>query len=671
MNFKSDIWTQCTETLLALRNRYYVLLDAAALTVIPGLALGLRLGRTDWASDLGLALLLYVAVSQIVKLSVFYGFGLYRRCWRYASLGDLMQVLLAVGFSTGILSALVIGTQASLVPHGLALPQSLPVLDGMLTAMAVGGLRLSMRGLYHWCYRRKRAVAGRRTLIVGAGEAGTLVAREMGAASQLGMEPFAFVDDDPAKVGTMVQGLPVLGDCSQIADLVKSHQVEQIVVAIPSAPLPRQQELVVRCEATGVATYSLPGIYQLLAGYKTVTPYPEVDTQQLLHRPPIQIDRGEMVAFLTGATVLVTGAGGSIGSELCRQIARFRPARIVLLGHGENSIFEINLNLRINCPDLETCPVIVDVRDEARVDSVVGEYQPDIIFHAAAHKHVHYVEQNVVEGLVNNVLGTRNVLRAAERHGVQRFVLISTDKAVNPSCVMGATKRLAELLTRAVARRTGRAYAAVRFGNVLGSRGSVIPIFQRQIAAGGPVTITHPDMRRFFMTIPEAVQLVLGAAGMARGGEVFVLDMGEQVRILDLAHDLIGLSGLELGRDIEIVYSGIRPGEKLAEELYLEREACQPTALDRIRVVTDDTVYELAKLDQLVLDVIKLAREAGGKDANDRMRALVLKISRQPELYLPVVQAREKAPEIEYEAEFTSAQRLAASPRLAIAGQPA
>jgi FlaA1/EpsC-like NDP-sugar epimerase len=639
MNVKSTIWTKCTEKLLALRNRHFFLLDVAALTVVPALALSLRLGRILWGPELGWALILYIAASQLVKLSLFGGLGLYRRCWRYASLGDLAQLLIAVGFSTGILAALAIVVQATLAAQGLLLPRSLPVLDGMLTAMAVGGVRLSVRGLYHWCYRRRRVVAGRRTLIVGAGEAGTLVAREIGAAVQLGMEPFAFVDDDPAKIGTIVQGLPVLGDCTRIPELVASCQVQQIVVAIPSAPLPRQREIVTQCEAAGVATYSLPGIYQLLAGHKTVVPYPEVDTQQLLHRPPIQIDKDEMAAFLAGATVLVTGAGGSIGSELCRQIACLRPARIVLLGHGENSIFEINLNLRIHYPDLVTCPVIVDVRDEARIESVVSEYQPDIIFHAAAHKHVHYVEQNVVEGLINNVLGTRNVLRAAERHGVKRFVLISTDKAVNPSCVMGATKRLAELLTRAVAQRTGRAYAAVRFGNVLGSRGSVIPIFQQQIASGGPVTVTHPDMRRFFMTIPEAVQLVLGAAGAARGGEVFVLEMGEQVRILDLAEDLIKLSGLEPGRDIEIVYTGIRPGEKLAEELYLEREACRPTALDRIRVVTDGTVYELESLEQLVLDVIELARETEGDDANARMRALLLKICRQPELYVPVVKA--------------------------------
>jgi FlaA1/EpsC-like NDP-sugar epimerase len=296
----------------------------------------------------------------------------------------------------------------------------------------------------------------------------------------------------------------------------------------------------------------------------------------------------------------------------------------------------------------------------------VRKYQPDVIFHAAAHKHVPLMENTVAEALANNVLGTRNVLRAAERHGVERFVLISTDKAVNPSNVMGASKRLAELLTRSVAQRTGRAYAAVRFGNVLGSRGSVIPIFQRQIAAGGPVTVTHPDMRRFFMTIPEAVQLVLGAAGMAQGGEVFVLKMGDQVRILDLARDLIRLSGLKPGRDIDIAFTGIRPGEKLAEELYLDQEACQPTRCDRIMAVTDNTVFELESLEQLVLDVIELARETKAPDASARMRKLLLNICRQTESYVPIME-----PSLSRQATHTERSRRRAAPSPIVDSEPA
>jgi FlaA1/EpsC-like NDP-sugar epimerase len=419
--------------------------------------------------------------------------------------------------------------------------------------------------------------------------------------------------------------------------MVADQRIEQIVVAIPSAPLPRQNEIVAQCKATGVATYSLPGIYELLAGHKTVSPYPETDTQQLLHRPPIQIDKSEMAAYLTGATVLVTGAGGSIGSELCRQIARLKPAKIVLLGHGENSIFEINLNLRIHYPDLQTCPVIVDVRDQVGIERVVREQRPDVVFHAAAHKHVPLMEDAVAEALANNVLGTRNVLRAATKYDVSRFVLISTDKAVNPSNVMGATKRLAELLVRATAQRTGRPYAAVRFGNVLGSRGSVIPIFQRQIAAGGPVTVTHPEMRRYFMTIPEAAQLVLGAGGMAHGGEVFVLDMGHPVRIVDLAVDMIEQCGLEQGRDIEVVFTGIRPGEKLDEELFTAKEACTRTVCERIMVGTSTIAVSLEPLERLILDLYDLALNQQGQGANKEMRALLLDICRHTESYLPVI----------------------------------
>jgi FlaA1/EpsC-like NDP-sugar epimerase len=519
-----------------------------------------------------------------------------------------------------------------------------------------------LRVLHRRSDRRKRAT-GRRVLIVGAGEAGILVAHEMKSAQQLNMEAVAFVDDDPAKIGTYVQGLPVLGSCAQIAELAVSQQIEQIVVAIPSAPLPRQQELVARCEATGIATYSLPGIYQLLAGYKTVSAVPEMDTRRLLHRPPIQIDRAELSAYLAGATVLVTGAGGSIGSELCRQIARFGPDKLILLGHGENSIFEINLNLRLAYPDLVTCPVIVDVRDRERVAKVVKEHRPDVILHAAAHKHVPLMEKAVGEAIANNALGTRNVLRAAERHGVKRFVLISSDKAVNPTTVMGASKRLAELLVQATAQRSGRAYTAVRFGNVLGSRGSVIPIFQRQIAAGGPITVTHPDMRRYFMTIPEAVQLVLGAGGMAQGGEIYVLDMGQPVRIVDLAVDLIKMAGLQLGRDIEIVYSGIRPGEKLDEELFLEQEQYRRTVCERIFCVTCDQEIKLEALERLIVDLVDLTQDQQRDGAHEQVRTLLLDICHHSERYLLPLEAPLAGREA-----IAAAESAAAPSKLALAG---
>jgi FlaA1/EpsC-like NDP-sugar epimerase len=659
---------QWFDKILTMGNRYLPLWDGAMLSILPMAALALRLGWPGrWLEHwphLGWALGLYVAASLLVRLSVFHRLGLYRRCWRYASVGDLVQVGIAVGASSAVMTVLVAGAQIGLGAGRLALPDSLPALDAMLTLIGVAGLRISLRALYTWRYRRWRPVlrsglwragcrrAGlrsaahqgvKRTLIVGAGEAGIMIAREMRASPKLGLEPVAFVDDDPAKVGTFVQGLPVVGSCTQIRELIAEYQrangvrIERAVVAIPSAPLPRQIEWVALCEQAGVDTYNLPGVYELLAGYKAVSRLPQVDPQKLLHRSPIQIDQKEMAAYLTGATVLVTGAGGSIGSELCRQIAPYRPARLVLLGRGENSVFEIQLNLRLTHPDLGTVPVVADVRDEQRTDAIVAEHRPDVILHAAAHKHVPLMENAVDEALANNVLGTRNVLQAAARHGVSRFVLISTDKAVNPSNVMGATKRLAELLVQATARRTGRSYAAVRFGNVLGSRGSVIPIFQRQIAAGGPVTVTHPEMTRYFMTIPEAAQLVLGAGGMARGGEVFVLDMGQPVRIADLAADMIRQCGLRQGRDIQVVYSGIRPGEKLDEELFTTREVCQRTACRRIMVGTSASTVPLEPLERLVSDLHDLALNQQAEGGKNEVRALLLDICNHTERYLPVI----------------------------------
>jgi len=443
---------------------------------------------------------------------------------------------------------------------------------------------------------------------------------------QLNMEPVAFVDDDPIKIGTHIQGLRVLGDSQQIPELVDCHLIQRIIVAMPSVPLKRRREITVICENTGVTTHHLPGIYELLAGHKTISHLPQIDINRLLHRTPIETNPTEAAAHLVGATVLVTGAGGSIGSELCRQIARFNPAKIVLLGHGENSIFEIGLDLRLSFPDLDTPQVIADIRDQGRINCVIKKYQPDIIFHAAAHKHVPFMEANIEEAITNNVLGSRNVLLAAEQYGVERFVFISTDKAVDPTSIMGTTKRLAELLVVAVARRSGQAYMSVRFGNVLGSRGSVIPVFQRQIAAGGPLTVTHPDMHRYFMTIPEAVQLVLRASELGQGGETFVLDMGQPVRILDMATDLIKLSGLKPGRDVKIVYSGIRPGEKLNEKLFLNTENCQRTKHPKILVAISKSTVRAEILEQVMIELVNLTKRMESQNVTEQMQLFLPEI---------------------------------------------
>ncbi|HEY2981664.1 MAG TPA: nucleoside-diphosphate sugar epimerase/dehydratase, partial [Anaerolineales bacterium] len=375
-------------------------------------------------------------------------------------------------------------------------------------------------------------------------------------------------DDDPAKRGQEIYGVRVLGPIFELAAVLDEQRVDEVIIAIPSAPGRVVRLVTDVCRIKGIPSRTMPGIYELIGGKVSVSRLREVDITDLLRRDPVRVNDEAVGQALAGKRVLVTGAGGSIGRELCRQIARRGPSELVLLGHGENSIFEVLLELREDYPGLTILPIIADVRDHERLAAVFAEHRPQLVFHAAAHKHVPLMEANVSEAVTNNVIGTQNVVEVAAEANVERVVLISTDKAVQPTSIYGATKRLAEMLVLDAAARTGLPFTVVRFGNVLGSRGSIIPIFKKQIQRGGPLTITHPEMRRFFMTIPEAVYLVLQAASMGRGGELFVLNMGEPVRILDLAEDLIRLSGLEPGRDIEIVFTGTRPGEKLLEELW-------------------------------------------------------------------------------------------------------
>lgn len=609
--------------MLTLRNRYIFAIDAALIFLLPAVALTIRKEGIDWYRDSNQALLLFSTIALLIKLSLFYSLGLYRRYWPYASVNDLSLLVFGIGLSTIVLTAIFVALHGTLMRHGLALYRTIPLIDGLLTFVVLGGVRFGLRGIYFWHRRYQKMLTGRRVLIVGAGEAGVLTVREIRANPLLNLEPIGFVDDNVSKVGTYIQGLPVLGTSDDLPALVARFQIEQIVVAIPSAPLARRRELVASCRATGVPTQSLPGVYEILAGHKTISQVPRIDINRILRREPIHLDEGEVAATLKGAKVLVTGAGGSIGSVLCRQIARFEPAEIVLLGHGENSIFEIGLELQLAFPNLTTFQAIVDVRDSQQVHAVIAKHRPDIIFHAAAHKHVPFMQEYIEEAVTNNVLGTQNVLRAAEKYQVDRFVLISTDKAINPANVMGATKRVAELLTLAAAQRTGRAYMAVRFGNVLGSRGSVVPIFLRQIAWGGPVTVTDPDMYRYFMTIPEAVQLVLQASALGEGGEIFILDMGEPIRIRDLAIDLIKLSGLEPERDIQILYTGARPGDKLREELFLNGEKYKRTLNDKIFVAVSEDRIDAQELEAAVAVLISLAKRMRGAEVIEQLQVIV------------------------------------------------
>jgi FlaA1/EpsC-like NDP-sugar epimerase len=442
------------------------------------------------------------------------------------------------------------------------------------------------------------------------------------------------LDDDGGKHGLQIHGVPVLGGRELIPAWVDEYAVAEVIIAMPTAPGSAIRDILTICSQAGVPARTIPGLYDILSGQVSVSQIRNVDIEDLLRREPIQTDTSAVEDMLRGCRVLVTGAGGSIGSELCRQIALSEPAVLILVGHGENSIFDIANELRQLWPKLAIEEVIADVRDLDRLHQVFDVYQPEIIFHAAAHKHVPLMELNMVEAVTNNVQGTANLLRLAEAHQVGRFVFISTDKAVNPSSVMGATKRVAEFLVQAAAKRGGSPYVSVRFGNVLGSRGSVVPLFRGQIARGRPVTVTHPEVRRYFMTIPEAVQLVLQASALGQGGELFVLDMGEPIRIVELARDLIELSGLEVGRDVDIVYTGLRPGEKLFEEISLPGEEYVPTQHDKIFVSPNDSdganlpragvaPDRLADLEGVVEGLVALARRGDEAQVRARLREIV------------------------------------------------
>ena len=570
-----------------MRNRYLFLLDIVLLAVTPTLALVMRVDSAAWVASYAPALVRFTILALIIKLVIFFLFSLYRRYWRYASVDELVSIFLAVGSATLIIAGVFFG--ASILGLGTArsLPRSVPFIDGLLTLVVVGGSRFSIRVAAHKRRRSEHKHLNKTVLIVGAGDAGAVIAREMLSSRHIDIDPVGFVDDDPNKQKKSIHGLPVLGARKDIPRLVKQYDVEEVVIAIPTASGNVIREIRALCEAAGVPSRTMPGMYEIISGQISVSQLRNVDIEDLLRREPIRINAQDVEKMLSGKCVLVTGAGGSIGSELCRQMARCSPGHLILLGHGENSVFLIEQELRRRWPKLPLGVVVADIRDLPRLTAIFEQTKPQVIFHAAAHKHVPMMEANCEDAISNNVGGTRALVQLAERFGVERFVLISSDKAVNPTSIMGVTKRVAEKMVQAVAQRTGRPYVAVRFGNVLDSRGSVVPTFREQISRGGPVTVTHPEVTRYFMTIPEAVQLVLQAATLA-GTEyqtgVFVLDMGAPIKIADLARDLIELSGKKVGQDIEIVFTGLRPGEKLFEELFRDGENYRRTRHEKIFV---------------------------------------------------------------------------------------
>lgn len=552
-------------------------------------------------------------VSTVVFLLLFHFFGLYRNIWRYASVGELLSVVYAVTLGTAIIVTVVY----FIAP--LRLPYSVSVLFWLMVIVLTGGLRFSQRVRQENSIFSVRNKDQRKVLIIGAGDAGVLALRELKRRDFQEGLPVGFIDDSRSKINLHVQGFPVLGSREDIPEIVERYEVDEIIIAIPSASGDAIREIVEICKETRAASLKiLPGVYDILSGKITVSTIREVQVEDLLGRDPVSVDLEEVAGYLKGQTVLVTGAGGSIGSELCRQIVHFAPSRLILTGHGENSIFDIE-------QELKTHPVIteiIDIKDTAKVNLIFEKYKPAVVFHAAAHKHVPLMEGNPEEALKNNVLGTHNLASAADKNGVKTFVLISTDKAVNPTSMMGASKRIAEMVIQNFDQKSQTKFVAVRFGNVLGSRGSVIPTFKKQISAGGPVTVTDPNMTRYFMTIPEASQLVIQAGAMASGGEIFILDMGKPVKIVNLAKDLIKLSGLEPDKDIKIVFSGIRPGEKLYEELLTSEEGTSATKHKRIFVARPNHIDS-----ELLAETVETIRERGSylkrEEIEERIRQLI------------------------------------------------
>ncbi|MBX7097257.1 MAG: polysaccharide biosynthesis protein [Myxococcaceae bacterium] len=524
-------------------------------------------------------LYLWLAGSLAVKLFCFALFGMFAGLWRYTGARDLVALFKSATLATAGFSVfLILGSFRGF-------PRSLLVIDWLATMMLVGGLRFGIRTLWQLAAsvtREEKEGDRRRMLIVGAGNAGEMLLREIQKSYTSKYEAVAFADDDARKFGRQIHGIPVLGPLARIPAICRLKGVQEIVIAIPTASGKEMRQILEHCAPVQVPIRTIPGIDQVIDGRVTMSQIREINIEDLLGREAVTLDQRSIQELLEGRVVMVTGAGGSIGSELCRQLARFKPSQVVLVEQAENALFEIHRELLARFPGVALVPCIADICDLKRMEQIFQRHRPSVVLHAAAHKHVPMMEWNPGEAVKNNVLGTRTLADLSHAHGVDRFVMISTDKAVNPTSVMGATKRLAEIYVQAMSQRSKTRFVAVRFGNVLGSAGSVLPIFRQQIAAGGPVTVTHPEMRRYFMTIPEASQLVLQAGTMGKGGETFVLDMGEPVKIVDLARDLIRLSGLTPDKDIEIHFSGMRPGEKLFEELSTADENADKTLHPKI-----------------------------------------------------------------------------------------
>jgi FlaA1/EpsC-like NDP-sugar epimerase len=539
-------------------------------------------------------LFLILPYVMILRIAIFTVLGVYKLVWRYINLRDLPRIFLAVGAGTGVMVAarfglapllkslgFIVNPFFSTVPFGIIAAEALLTTFGVIAARSLWRV-ITERAKLRATAAARAALPKRRALLLGAGSAGVMVAREVATRPDVGFEVVGFLDDDPRKQGSLIHGTKVLGGTAEVGRFAAELGADLAVITMASVPASAVRRIVEQAEAAALKVQIIPGLYEILAGKVNISKIRDVAIEDLLGRAPVQLDEKEISAFLTGKTILVTGAGGSIGSEMCRQVAGYKPRRLVLLDQAENPLFHIHRELHRTHPGVPLEAVIANVTDRERMRQVMAAHRPEVVIHAAAHKHVPLMEASPGEAVRNNVLGSRTVAELAHEHGAAAFVMISTDKAVNPTSVMGASKRVAELFVQALSTISKTRMITVRFGNVLGSEGSVVPIFKEQIARGGPVTVTHPEMKRYFMTIPEASQLVLEAATMGKGGEIFVLEMGEPIAIVHLARDLIRLSGYRPDVDIKIEFTGIRPGEKLYEEINLSEENATKTKHPRI-----------------------------------------------------------------------------------------
>jgi FlaA1/EpsC-like NDP-sugar epimerase len=554
------------------------------------------------------AVAVWLPVLLIVRVGTFGAMGLFRGVWRYTGARDAIAIVEATTISSlVVLAFLVVAIQG--------FPRSVVAIEWLAALALVGGSRFAIRAMRAPSKDDDAPEEALRVIIIGAGDAGEMLVRELLQSRQARrFHVVGFLDDDEAKKGAHIHGVRVLGQIDLLKRFVALRNIQEALIAIPTASGTQMRRIVDVCKEAGVRFKTIPGIENLIDGRVAVSSLRDVAIEDLLGREPVQLDMAAISAEMEGHVVMVSGAGGSIGSELSRQVCRFRPSSLVLVERTENNLFHIHRELLSSSPDVRVVPCVADISDGPRMRDLFAAHRPTIVFHAAAHKHVPMMEWNPGEAVKNNVLGTKTLADLADEHGVQRFVMISTDKAVNPTSVMGVSKRVAEIYVQALSQRSRTRFVAVRFGNVLGSAGSVIPIFKEQIAAGGPVTVTHPEMKRYFMTIPEASQLVLQAGTMGQGGEIFVLDMGQPVKIADLARDLITLSGLKPGEDVEVRFTGLRPGEKLFEELSLTDENADRTLHPKIFVGR----LRPHPMEEVVEQIRRLAATAAAQPENVR-----------------------------------------------------